>query len=104
MGERSRHANEVSVAGGARGPGGGRPGGRAEGGGGRVRQDAHTTWLVLLIKDGRGPARNYPLISTPLLCALPTSKAFALASAHPAFGGGGGERDADAGGPALSPT
>lgn len=20
--------------------------------------DAHTTWLVLLIKDGRGPARN----------------------------------------------
>lgn len=41
-------------------------------GGGEVRvgggEDAHTTWLVLLIKDGRGPAGNYPLISTPLLC------------------------------------
>lgn len=28
---------------------------------------------VLLIKDDRGPAGNYPLISTPLLCALARS-------------------------------
>lgn len=100
MGERSRHANEVSVAGGARGSAGGR---RRRGLGGgwrrgrRVQQDAHTTWLVLLIKDGRGPARNYPLISTPLLCALPTSKAFTLVSAHPAKW----KHNAGAGGPAF---
>lgn len=41
-------------------------------GGGDAGEDAHTTWLVLLIKDGRGPAGNYPLISTPLLCAMLT--------------------------------
>lgn len=59
MGERSRHANEVSVIGRTRGDEGWCAG-----------EDAHTTWLVLLIKDGRGPAGNYPLISTPLLQCL----------------------------------
>lgn len=43
-------------------------------GGGGAREDAHTTWLVLLIKDGRGPAGNYPLISTPLLRAMLTPR------------------------------
>lgn len=42
--------------------------------GGGAREDAHTTWLVLLIKDGRGPVGNYPLISTPLLRAMLTPR------------------------------
>lgn len=60
MGERSGHANEVSVAGGTTGIGSGRFSGDERG---MSFGDAHTTWLVLLIKDGRGPAGNYPLIS-----------------------------------------
>lgn len=65
MGERSRHANEVNVVGGFKGVVGGHLTKRK-----KRKRDAHTTWLVLLIKDGRGPARNYPLISTPLPHAL----------------------------------
>lgn len=52
------------------------------GGGGGAREDAHTTWLVLLIKDGRGPAGNYPLISTPLLRAMLTPHQEPLAAPH----------------------
>lgn len=51
MGESSRHANEVSVAGprwGELGSVGGCMGVARRG----------PTWLVLLIKDGRGPAGN----------------------------------------------
>lgn len=56
----------------------------SKGAGGRARGRTHDL-LVLLIKDGRGPAGNYPLISVLLLCArspfLP-SPAFALVLAH----------------------